>query len=71
MNHRIQELADQAGSTHKQNLGVYQFYSDELQKFAELIIRECAKVAVDCDVIEYSDFRQGIAQEIKQHFGVQ
>jgi hypothetical protein len=42
MNERIKELAEQAGSTHKQNLGVYQFYSDELEKFAELIVRECA-----------------------------
>jgi hypothetical protein len=41
MNERIRELAEQAGSTHKQNLGVYQFYSYELEKFAELIVREC------------------------------
>ena len=44
MNERIRELADAAGSTHKQNLGVYQFYTDELQKFAELIVRECMTV---------------------------
>ena len=37
MNERIRELALQAGSTHKQNLGVYQFYTDELEKFADLI----------------------------------
>jgi hypothetical protein len=42
MTERIKKLAEQAGSTHKQNLGVYQFYSDELEKFAELIVRECA-----------------------------
>ena len=41
------------------------------QKFAELIVRECAKIAIDCDVIKYSDFRQGIAREIKEHFGVE
>jgi hypothetical protein len=41
MNDRIKELAEQVGSTHKQNLGVYQFYTDELEKFAELIVREC------------------------------
>lgn len=33
MNERIKELAEKVGSTHKQNLGVYQFYPDELQKF--------------------------------------
>ena len=43
MNERIRLLAEQAGSTHKQNLGVYQFYTDELEKFAELIVRECLK----------------------------
>jgi hypothetical protein len=41
MKERIRELAEQAGSTHKQNLGVYQFYTDELEKFAELIVQEC------------------------------
>jgi len=41
MNERIRKLAEQAGSTHKQNLCVYQFYTDELEKFAELIVREC------------------------------
>ena len=46
MNERIKELAEQAGSTHKQNLGVYQFYSDELEKFAELIVKECAEHAL-------------------------
>ncbi len=40
MNERIRELAEQAGSTHKQNLGVYQFYIDELEQFAELIVQE-------------------------------
>ena len=44
MNERIRELAEQAGSTHKQNLGVYQFYTDELEKFAELIVEECRTV---------------------------
>ena len=40
MNERIRELAEQAGSTHKQNLGVYQFYTDELEKFAKLMVKE-------------------------------
>ena len=42
MNDRIKELAEQVGSTHRQTLGVYQLYTDELEKFAELIVRECA-----------------------------
>ena len=45
MNERIKQLAEQAGSTHKQNLGVYQFYTDELEKFVELIVKETLQVA--------------------------
>lgn len=45
MNERIKLLAEKAGSTHKQNLGVYQFYSDELENFVELIVRESADIA--------------------------
>ena len=44
MNTLIKQLAEQAGATHKQNLGVYQFYEHELQQFAELIAEACAKL---------------------------
>lgn len=47
MNERILELAEQAGSTHKQSLGVYQFYTDELEKFARLIVEECRSVLTE------------------------
>lgn len=47
MNNRILELAEQAGSTHKQSLGVYQFYREELEEFAELIVQECVGVALE------------------------
>ena len=63
MNERIKLLAKQAGSTHKQNLGVYQFYTDELEKFAELIVGECCQKLEDDGMVE-------IAIEMKQHFGV-
>ena len=67
MNEKIREIAEQAGSTHKQNLGVYQFYSEELEKFAELIVRECAGIA------EYYYTRNECVspQQIKRHFGVE
>ena len=61
MNERIKQLAEQAGSTHKLNLGVYQFYTDELEKFAELIVRECVDRAfANGDNVDY----------LKQYFGV-
>lgn len=50
MNERIKELAEQAGFTHKQSLGVYQFYEHELEKFAELVAaqerEECAAMCM-------------------------
>jgi uncharacterized coiled-coil DUF342 family protein len=67
MNERIKELAEQAGSTHKQNLGVYQFYTDELEKFAELIVRECANVADLAD----ENKCEWIGGNILTHFGVE
>jgi hypothetical protein len=64
MNERIKLLAEQAGSTHKQNLGVYQFYTDELEKFAELIIKECMSYMENGD-IDFAKFM------IKKNFGVE
>ena len=75
MNERIRELALQAGSTHKQNLGVYQFYTDELEKFAELIVRECADICNKIYFDRYPDAedfeRSEEGDAIKQHFGVE
>jgi len=60
MNERIQELAKQAGFLEwSQNpIGF------ELEKFAELIVRECAEVAADHDALD-------IYEEIREHFGVE
>jgi len=41
------------------------------QKFAELIVRECARVSIDSEINSSGDFREGIAQSIQQHFGVE
>ena len=66
MNPRIQLLAEQAGSTHKQNLGVYQFYADELEKFAQLIVEECMKVS-NRSLSKY----ELPSDKIAEHFGVE
>lgn len=53
MNNKIKLLAEQSGSTHKQNLGVYQFYADELENFSRLIVQECIEIC-DSKRIEYT-----------------
>lgn len=45
MNKRIKELAKQASGTKKYVPPVWQFYDDELEYFAELIVRKCAQIA--------------------------
>ena len=69
MNERIRELAEQAefGWDDK-----YHWYvgSRQLEKFAELIVRECADFAD-----EHNDASEGVTlgvgKAIKQHFGVE
>jgi hypothetical protein len=72
MNERIRLLAEQAG-IYKLNL------SDEteywiMEKFAELIVRECVAICQDVDGEDNIDARSGrqdCAVEIREHFGVE
>ena len=65
MNERIRELAREAG-----------FYAnpdvEKFEKFALLIVRECAKVILETPV-EYTeiDTMHRIRDSVKQHFGVE
>jgi hypothetical protein len=75
MNERIKQLAEQAGlvkilDEHASEYGNGMFENTpypELEKFAELIVRECAEVG--------SKFSQAhpldIQYQIKRHFGVE
>lgn len=66
MNERIRELAEQAtvhGNT-EHRLDIPSWY---LEKFAELIVRECAKVALEHDAL----WGASVDQDIKRHFGVE
>jgi len=58
MNERIQELADQC--YHR-----YSEYNIDLEKFAELIVNECAEVGYRT----HDDFM--VKVKIKEHFGVE
>ena len=72
MNKLIKELAEQAGSAHKANLGVYQFYESELNQFVESIVRECLN-KIENEALQYSQptWAFELIGDIKSHFGIE
>lgn len=82
MNERIKELFNKASVyAYEQNPGENsygrpvdenKYEEDRYTKFAELFVRECAKISLECGInLNREDFRQGIARNIKEHFGVE
>lgn len=69
MNKRIEELAEDAAGTRKHVPPVWQFYDEELEKFAELIVRECAEV-LDKTISPPSHAMNSLGYKLKEHFGV-
>jgi len=73
MNERIRELAEQSGFHPELNWDHTDWlsagHSPLFEKFAELIVREAIDTVLDCS-IEYTT-RPQIAQELKEHFGVE
>lgn len=51
MKDKIKQLAEQAGGTQKYvpTPGVWQFFDDELEKFVELIVTECAHASMNIE----------------------
>jgi hypothetical protein len=82
MNERIEKLAEQAGFTVARGQGLKDTVpkdvfianvcvSDEMKKFAELIVRECASLFED-DLRPMGDFTERACRRaIKEHFGVE
>ena len=76
MNERIKLLAEQAGmkSPDGFKLTVSHMATFQLEKFAELIVRECAQVSED-DISDgdacCTNTADRIARQIKKHFGVE
>jgi hypothetical protein len=64
MNERIKQLANKAGITVVEHPfdDATQSWNNSMEKFAELIVRECAGIAHGSD-------RPG--KDIKEHFGVE
>ena len=70
MNERIKQLAEQAffdESTSRPSTKMYTFSEHKMEKFAELIIRECAKIADSAD----ESACEWIGGNILTHFGVE
>ena len=80
MNQRIRLLADQILPNEKEfhqgnpKEWGYFFSGDELEKFAELIVRECADIAKKVDGVEGGDYKSGrtwAGIDVLKHFGVE
>jgi len=70
MNEQAKQLALQAlKHPDNDNDGLTVFDNDELEKFAELIVRECAEVADNADATR--EKWQSIGKFVKEHFGVE
>jgi hypothetical protein len=68
MNERIRELAEQAGY----HPDVYELCKPGMEKFAELIVKECAEIVKDSPwKLGNSYAASDQAWLIKEHFGVE
>ena len=72
MNDRIKQLAVQAGLIAPYASDREGLVDFDYRKFAELIVRECAKVILETPV-DYmeTDTMHRIRDSVKQHFGVE
>jgi len=76
MNERIRKLAfESAGGLLRYDERGFMLYEDEVEKFAELIVRECAN---HCDLLlnhkmssEWARGTHDCSKAIKKHFGVE
>ena len=66
MNERIRQLAEQAGWDNHHSK-----FDTRIEKFAELIVQECAEVIFETPV-KYTeiDIMHIIRDRVKEHFGV-
>ena len=73
MNERIKVLAEQAKFMTEEDINRQISYNTELkafaEKFAELIVRECAEVADNADATR--EKWEGIGKYVREHFGVE
>lgn len=72
MNHRILELVLQAGfEPHYEPDGTFS-YSQQFEKFARLIVRQClGKIENEAAQYHEPTWAFELTQDIKEHFGVE
>jgi hypothetical protein len=79
MNERIRELAIEAFFDEDTNVvsdKIYTFNEEKMQKFAELIVRECMACStwvgkINTNSVEPVHTAHAVNQRIKKHFGVE
>lgn len=73
MNELTKQLAEQAKLLQSVNGMAHYRQQHKLEKFAELIVKECGEVAYNAYWNEPDKFGKGIhiKEKIKQHFGLQ
>jgi hypothetical protein len=69
MNERIKQLLNQAGIYQPDRFDAIDG-SNQMEKFAELIVRECARVAFESD-LTMAIGQWGADSAILKHFGVE
>ncbi len=75
MNERIKQLAEKSNieftydPTETPVRAFVECWEDDLEKFVDMIVRECAKVANDHNS-EAEGITLGVGRVIKEHFGV-
>ena len=76
MNERIQELARRVVGKHRNDVDSISLFDEQIEKFAELIVRECRKVIIDDmdsnpDDEAFNDALDHAQSIIGEHFGVE
>jgi len=69
MNERIKELAEEAGLNMWVNGNNEVEFSENEKKFAELIVKECAKACEKNSYLALNGWQR--AKQIREHFGVE
>ena len=70
MNNKFRELAKDAAGTRKHVPPLWQFYDEELEKFAESLVRECAEVARQHN-LQLAERSYMVHKHIQEHFGIE